>query len=151
MIMKKALYGLKSSGTAFRAHLANTLYNIGFISTKSDPDVWICPVVEHNGAEYYEYVMCCVYDILSASLDAISILRVLQGQFKLKDNQTEPPDVYLGTAWDHGGRRASWLVHVMGEVCLVVNSKHRRHNAEGRAALTIKMQDTAGAWLPSRA
>ena len=42
MIIKKALYGLKSSGAAFRAHLAKTLYNIGFISTKADPDVWIC-------------------------------------------------------------------------------------------------------------
>ena len=46
MIIKKALYGLKSSGAAFRAHLAKTLYSIGFISTKADPDVWICPALK---------------------------------------------------------------------------------------------------------
>ena len=82
MIIKKALYGLKSSGAAFRAHLPNMLYNISFIST--------------NGAEYYEYAMCYIDDILSVSLDAISVLRSLQGQLKLKDKKIEPPDVYLG-------------------------------------------------------
>ena len=30
MIIRKALYGLKSSGAAFRAHLAETLYDIGY-------------------------------------------------------------------------------------------------------------------------
>ena len=95
MIIRKALYGLKSSGATFWAHLANTLYDIGFISTKADPDVWICPAVKPNGAEYYEYVMCYIDDILSVSLDAISVLKSLQGQFKLKDDKIEPPDVYL--------------------------------------------------------
>jgi hypothetical protein len=30
MIVKKALYGLKSSGAAFRAHLAETLHQINY-------------------------------------------------------------------------------------------------------------------------
>ena len=33
MFIRKALYGLRSSGAAFRAHLAETLYNIGFVPT----------------------------------------------------------------------------------------------------------------------
>ena len=73
MIIKKALYGLKSSGAAFRAHLAETLRDIGFKPTKADPDVWICPAVKLAGSEYYEYIMCYVNDILSVSLDAKSI------------------------------------------------------------------------------
>ena len=96
MIIKKALYGLKSSGTAFRAHLAETLQDIGFKPTKADPDVWIRPAVKLDGSEYYEYIMCYVDDILSVSLDAKSILQSLQGQFKLKGNKIEPPDMYLG-------------------------------------------------------
>ena len=72
------------------------LDNISFVSTKADPDVWICLVVKPNGAEYYELLVCYVNDILSVSLDAISVLRSLQGQFKLKDDKIEPPDVYLG-------------------------------------------------------
>ena len=30
MIVKKALYGLKSSGMAFRVMLADTIYNVGY-------------------------------------------------------------------------------------------------------------------------
>ena len=96
MIIKKALYGLKSSGATFWAHLAKTLYDISFVSIKADPDVWICLAVKPDSAEYYEYVMCYVDDNLSVSLESISILKSLQGQFKLKDDKIEPPNVYLG-------------------------------------------------------
>ena len=87
MIIRKALYGLKSSGAAFSAHFAETLHDIGFKPTKADPDVWICPVVKPGGAEYYEYIMCYLDDILYVSHDAKSILQVLQGQFKLKGDK----------------------------------------------------------------
>ena len=97
MIIRKALYGLKSSCTAFRAHLAETLHDISFKPTKADPDVWIRPAVKLDRTEYYEYIMCYVDDILSVSHDAKSILQSLQGQFKLRGDKIEPPDIYLGT------------------------------------------------------
>ena len=96
MIIRKTLYGLKSSGVAFRAHLVETLHDISFKPMKADPDVWIHPVVKPDGTEYYEYIMCYVDDILSVSRDAKSILQSLQGQFKLKGDKIEPPDMYLG-------------------------------------------------------
>ena len=43
MIVRKALYGLKGSGAAFRAHLAEKLHDIGFIPTQADPNVWRRP------------------------------------------------------------------------------------------------------------
>ena len=49
IVIRKALYGLKSSGAAFRAHLAETLYDIGFRSGKADPDVWLRLAVKPNG------------------------------------------------------------------------------------------------------
>ena len=96
MTTRKALYGLKSSGAGFRAHLEETLHDIGFKPTKADPDVWIHPVIKPCVAEYYEYIMCYVDDILSVSHDAKSILQSLQGQFKLKGDKIEPTDMYLG-------------------------------------------------------
>ena len=48
-IFRKALYGLKSSGAAFYANLAETLNGIGLMSTKAEPDVWYFPVVKPNG------------------------------------------------------------------------------------------------------
>ena len=96
MVIHKALYGLKSSGAAFRAHLAETLYDIGFRSSKVDPDVWLRPAVKSNGQTYYEYILCYVDDILSVSLNATSILKSIQVNFKLKDDKIEPPSDYLG-------------------------------------------------------
>ena len=43
MIIKKALYGLKSSGAAWRAMMAFTLCQMGFPCCKADPDVWTRP------------------------------------------------------------------------------------------------------------
>ena len=96
MIIRKALYGLKSSGAAFKAHLVETLHDSGFKPPKTDPDVWIRPAVKLDGTKYYEYIMCYVDDILSVSHDAKFILQSLKGQFKLKGDKIEPPDMYLG-------------------------------------------------------
>ena len=39
----RALYGLKSAGASFHAHLANVLRNImHFMPCEADPDVWRC-------------------------------------------------------------------------------------------------------------
>ena len=96
MVICKALYSLKSSGAVFRAHLAETLYDIGFRSSKADPDVWLRPAVKSNGQTYYEYILCYVDDILSVSLNATSILKSIQVNFKLKDDKIEPLSDYLG-------------------------------------------------------
>ena len=40
MFIRKALYGLRSSGVVFQAHLVETLYDTRFIPTRADPDVW---------------------------------------------------------------------------------------------------------------
>ena len=39
-IIVRALYGLKSAGAAFRAHLASFMQKMGYISCKADPDNW---------------------------------------------------------------------------------------------------------------
>jgi hypothetical protein len=40
-IVRKGLYGLKTSGNRWHAHFANTLYQMGFIPTRFDPNVWL--------------------------------------------------------------------------------------------------------------
>ena len=96
MLIRKALYGLKSSGTAFCAHLAETLYDIGFVPTQADPDIWHRPAVKEDSFEYYEYVLCYVDDIFAISHKAKNVLKAVQAIFKLEDNRIEPPDMYLG-------------------------------------------------------
>ena len=95
-LVKKALYGLKSAGAAFRSLLADTLMDTGYKPTKADPDVWIRPATKPDGFEYYEMVLCYVDDILSISDDPKSTLLALTRTFKLKDDNIEPPNIYLG-------------------------------------------------------
>ena len=95
-LVRKALYGLKSAGAAFRSLLADTLSDTGYKPTKADPDVWIRPAVKSDGFEYYEMVLCYVDDILAISDNPKSTLMALTSTFKLKDDKIEPPDIYLG-------------------------------------------------------
>ena len=96
MFIHKALYGLRSSGATFHDHLAETLYDIGFIPTQANPDVWRRLAVKEDGFEYYKYILCYVDDILAISHKAKDMLKAVQAIFKLKDDRIEPPDMYLG-------------------------------------------------------
>ena len=49
IVVRKSLYGLKSSGAAFCAHLEETLHEIVFLSNKVYPDVWYRHAVKPNG------------------------------------------------------------------------------------------------------
>ena len=60
VLIVRALYGLKSSGAAWHAHLANTLQHLGFTSCLADPDVWFRAAKKADGFEYYEYVLVYV-------------------------------------------------------------------------------------------
>jgi Reverse transcriptase (RNA-dependent DNA polymerase) len=55
MIIRRALYGLRSSGAAYRAHFARTLMELGFTACKADHDVWMHPAKKTNGGEYFTY------------------------------------------------------------------------------------------------
>ena len=96
VIVRKALYGLKSSGTAFRAHLGETLNDIGFLSTKAYPDIWYRLAVKPNTFGYYKYTLCYVDNILCISHDPGIVLGQIQAVLKLKDNKIEQHRIYIG-------------------------------------------------------
>ena len=96
MIIVRALYGLKSSGAAFRAHLAEHLWGQGYRPTVTDPDVWLRAAVKPSGFEYYEYVLCYVDDVLAISHEPERTMNDIRKQFTLKNDKAEEPDGYLG-------------------------------------------------------
>ena len=96
MIVKMALYGLKSSGADFRSILANQLHEMNYVPTKADLDVWLRPAVKLDGFEYYEMVLCYVNDILCVLHKPLYTMESISKTFTLKDNKVEPPDIYLG-------------------------------------------------------
>ena len=63
MVVKMDLYGLKSSGEAFRAKLVSILYDIRYTPSKADLDVWMRPAIKSDGTEYYGYDLVYVDDV----------------------------------------------------------------------------------------
>ena len=83
-ILVRALYGLKSSGAAFRNHLASCMRMLGYLSCLADPDVWIRPKVREDGF-YYGYVLLYVDDALVINHDGMKALHGINAHFKMKE------------------------------------------------------------------
>ena len=96
MIVRKALYGLKSSGAAFCAHLEETLNSIGFKNSLTDPNVWMRPGTKASGEKYYEYILCYVDDIPCISHDAQCPMDEIRRNLKYKNNKIVEPEFYVG-------------------------------------------------------
>jgi hypothetical protein len=58
-VVTYALYGLKSSGSAWRADLAASLRDMNFTSMQANPDVW-----NRSARTHYDMVLVYVDDIL---------------------------------------------------------------------------------------
>ena len=93
MLMRMVLYGLKSSGSVFQAHLAETLHDIGFHPTRANPDAWRRQAKKADGEEYYKDILCYVNDLLSISEDATKVLQRVQAVFSFKDDKIVHPEV----------------------------------------------------------
>lgn len=97
VLVVRALYGLKSSGQAWRSHLADTLKNtLGFTSSLADPDVWYKASTKPDGTKYYAYLLIYVDDVICIDLDPKKYIDQIGTVFKIKEGSSGPPTVYLG-------------------------------------------------------
>ena len=134
LIIEKALYGLKSSGAAFRAFLAETFDNMGFTSSVADPDVWMRPNCKCDGEEYYEYIVCYVDDVLGISHDAVGLMKEIQKDFRFKKDKIEPPKMYLGAYLEEkvlNGKNV-WTMCSKDYVKLAVENIQERLKKDGK-------------------
>jgi len=95
-IIVRALYGLKSSGAGWRDHFASILSQLGFQSSKADPDVWMRKAKKPSGDGYWEYVLCYVDDVLAISRSPKEVIKCISHYVKLKPDSIQPPTMYLG-------------------------------------------------------
>ena len=70
-IVKRSLYGLRTSGVALRTFVVESFSDIGFKHCNmADPDVSIRKNCKPNGDKYYEYFLAYVNYLLLLSHDA---------------------------------------------------------------------------------
>jgi Reverse transcriptase (RNA-dependent DNA polymerase) len=97
VLIVRALYGLRSSGARWRDHLASTIRTMGFSACLAEADVWLRRNVKPGGAEYYEYLLVYVDDILVVSHDPQAVMDTLSKHYTLKAGSVKPPKEYLGS------------------------------------------------------
>jgi hypothetical protein len=97
-IIVHALYGLKSAGAAFRAHLASFMRQMGYTSCKADHDLWYYKAETRpdDNYRYYAYILCHVDDILVMHHDSMSVLHQIDKYLPLKPTSVGDHDIYLG-------------------------------------------------------
>ena len=150
LIIIKALYGLKSSGAAFRAFLAERLDEMGFTSSIADPDVWMRPHIKPDGEKYYEYILVYVDDLLAISMDATAVIREVAEKFKLKKDKIVPPKVYLGgkLAKKTLNGKDVWTMSSVDYVKAIVKNLEDRLQKEGQKLPTRAITPMSSDYRP---
>jgi len=98
LIINKALYGLRSSGTRWHDRFADCLRDMGFFPCKAEPDIWMRQVVKSNHKEsHYEYIAVYVDDLAIVSKNPKAITDTLENKHKFKLKGTGPITFHLGT------------------------------------------------------
>ncbi|KAI2501802.1 Reverse transcriptase (RNA-dependent DNA polymerase) [Fragilaria crotonensis] len=96
VVITRALYGLRSSGKAWRDHMAATLRDHGYTSCRADPDVWMRPKTKVDGFHYWSYVLVYTDDILVVDHEPQTVMDYLASRYTLKPGSVKEPDTYLG-------------------------------------------------------
>ena len=89
LIVRRGIYGLRSSAARFHEHLAETVRKLGFRPSKADADLYIRECGDH-----YEYLATYVDDILIFSKNPMKVIEDLKTQYNLKG--VGEPQYYLG-------------------------------------------------------
>lgn len=114
-IIKKALYGLRSAGFAWRSYCAEVMRtSLEFTPCRADQDVWMRKAIKANGEKYWEYVFVYTDDVLAMSENPEAILQEMNRHFLLKPDSIGPPTRYLGATISEyfvpGDNRPKWAI-----------------------------------------
>ncbi len=94
LIIVRALYGLKSSGLRWHERLSDVLRDMGFVPSKAEPDIWM-----RDCGDHYEYIAVYVDDLMIASKDPSTLVKILTEQYKFKLKGNGPVSFHLGCDW----------------------------------------------------
>ena len=101
IIIKKALYGLATSGERWHKHFADSLLSLGFQPTRYDRDVWLR---KYKNQKSYEYICIHVDDFCITSKDPETVMSSIKAIYNVKSSGNL--DYFLGNDYkvDRKGR-----------------------------------------------
>ena len=140
VVIVRALYGLRSSGSAWHAHLAQVLTDMKFTPSRGDPDLWPRMANKPTGEKYWEYLLTYVDDIIVISHEVKAVMATIAQVYTIKAGSEKEPDQYLGATvrkWKLGE----------GQFCWGMSSSNYVKEAVRVVKLKLKAQE---ARLPAR-
>jgi len=93
LIIKKALYGLRSSGARWHDRLAEVLRELSFSPCRAEPDIWMRP---NKDGTKYEYIAVYVDDLALAMENPQEFLDILMKKYNFKLKGSGPISFHLG-------------------------------------------------------
>jgi len=91
LIILKALCGLHSSGLRWSERLTDVLREMGFFTSHCEKDIWM-----GNKGDHYERIAVYVDNLMIASKDPDSIIKMLMEKYQFKLKGTGPTKFHLG-------------------------------------------------------
>jgi Reverse transcriptase (RNA-dependent DNA polymerase) len=91
LIIHKALYGLRTSGKMWSQRFADCLRDMGFTSSKAEPDIWM-----RRCGDLWEYIATYVDDLCISSPNPKAIIDVLTDKYQFKLKGVGPISFHLG-------------------------------------------------------
>jgi hypothetical protein len=98
-LIVRALYGVKSSGVAFRNHLADRMKHLGWKPCLADRDLWMkAETRPDDGVLCWAYILIYVDDILCVNriMNMVPHLSKLDQYFKIKEGSIQVPTFCVG-------------------------------------------------------
>jgi len=95
VILKRALYGLKTASRSFHEFFAECLMHMGFTPTRADPDLWYRKSDDYEG---YDCMATHVDDIIIAAKRPAEYMVQIEQEFNVR-NQEDSPSYYLGNSY----------------------------------------------------
>jgi len=95
LVLKRALYGLKTASRSFHEFFGNCLLQLGFTPTRADPDLWYRKSDDYEG---YDYIATHVDDIIIAAKRPAECMSQIEQHFHVQ-NKEDSPSTYLGNTY----------------------------------------------------
>ena len=86
-MLKRALYGLKTSSRVFNEFFGDLLRSMGFVLSRVDQDLWYR---KSDDYEEYDYIATHIDDIIIAAKKPMDYMNVIEQSFKVRSVNSSP-------------------------------------------------------------